>query len=112
MKLQSFNCPNCKAPLEPIKDARFMFCPYCGNKIVIDDIDYYREDSKTHREQIRADKEVRKVEAKHNAEVEKEREKRKAQESEDRSYIMMQLVDYGILIGLLILALIAARLGY
>lgn len=89
MKLQSFNCPNCKAPLEPIKDARFMFCPYCGNKIVIDDIDYYREDSKTQREQIRADKEVRKVEAKHNAEVEKEREKRKAEESENKMILLL-----------------------
>lgn len=91
MKLQSFNCPNCKAPLEPIKDARFMFCPYCGNKIVIDDIDYYREDSKTHREQIRADKEVRKVEAKHNAEVEKEREKRLINDSDNRMALIMFL---------------------
>lgn len=91
MKLQSFNCPNCKAPLEPIKDARFMFCPYCGNKIVIDDIDYYREDSKTHREQIRADKEVRKVEAKHNAEIEKEREKRLINDSDNRMALIMFL---------------------
>ena len=103
MKLQSFNCPNCKAPLEPIKDARFMFCPYCGNKIVIDDIDYYREDSKTHREQIRADKEVRKVEAKHNAELEK---------AEDKSGLIMFLVCIASLFLLLILALIGAALGY
>lgn len=112
MKLQSFNCPNCKAPLEPIKDARFMFCPYCGNKIVIDDIDYYREDSKTHREQIRADKEVRKVEAKHNAEVEKEREKRLINDSDNRMALIMFLVCIASLFLLLILALIGAALGY
>lgn len=112
MKLQSFNCPNCKAPLEPIKDARFMFCPYCGNKIVIDDIDYYREDSKTHREQIRADKEVRKVEAKHNAEVEKEREKRLINDSDNRTALIMFLVCIASLFLLLILALIGAALGY
>ena len=112
MKLQSFNCPNCKAPLEPIKDARFMFCPYCGNKIVIDDIDYYREDSKTHREQIRADREVRKVEAKHNAEVEKERVKMELEKAEDKSALIMFLVCIASLFLLLILALIGAALGY
>jgi len=73
MDLKSFNCPNCQAPLEPLDDARFMFCPYCGTKIVIADIEYYRENSKTQREKIRADKEVRKVEAKSNAEIEKKR---------------------------------------
>ena len=26
-----------------------MFCPYCGTKIVIDDIEFYKEDSKTAR---------------------------------------------------------------
>ena len=102
MKLQSFNCPNCKAPLEPIKDARFMFCPYCGNKIVIDDIEYYREDSKTQREQIRADKEVRKVEAKHNAEVEKERVKMELEKAEDRSGLIMFLSLLAMLVFILL----------
>lgn len=73
MKLQSFNCPNCGANLEPLDDARFMFCQYCGTKIVMDDIEYYRENSKTQREKIRADKEVRKVEVRSTAEVEKKR---------------------------------------
>lgn len=58
MELKEFCCPNCKAPLTPVKDARYMFCQYCGTRIVIDDIDYYREDSKTERERIKADKEV------------------------------------------------------
>ena len=47
MELKEFVCPNCKAPLVPIKDARFMFCDYCGTRIVIDDIDFYRENSRT-----------------------------------------------------------------
>lgn len=91
MKLQSFNCPNCGASLEPLDDARFMFCQYCGTKIVMDDIEYYRENSRTQREKIRADKEVRKVEAKHKAEVEKEREKRLKSESEDKTTLIIIL---------------------
>lgn len=62
MKLQAFECPNCKAPIEPLTDARFMFCPYCGAKVVIDDIEVYKENSKTERERIRADRDVQKHE--------------------------------------------------
>jgi DNA-directed RNA polymerase subunit RPC12/RpoP len=91
MNLKSFNCPNCGASLEPLDDARFMFCQYCGTKIVMDDIEYYRENSKTQREKIRADKEVKKVEAKHKAEVEKEREKRLKSESEDKTALIIIL---------------------
>lgn len=91
MNLKSFNCPNCGASLEPLDDARFMFCQYCGTKIVMDDIEYYRENSRTQREKIRADKEVRKVEAKHKAEVEKEREKRLKSESEDKTTLIIIL---------------------
>lgn len=58
MELKEFVCPNCKAPLVPIKDARFMFCDYCGTRIVIDDIDFYRENSRTERERIRTNAEV------------------------------------------------------
>lgn len=91
MNLKSFNCPNCGASLEPLDDARFMYCQYCGTKIVMDDIEYYRENSKTQREKIRADKEVRKVEAQHKAEVEKEREKRLKSESEDKTALIIIL---------------------
>lgn len=112
MKLQSFNCPNCQAPLEPVKDARYMFCQYCGTRIVIDDIEYYREDSKTQREKIRADKEVRKVEAKHQAEVEKEREKRLKSESEDKTTLIMLALAFGMIILLLAMGFIASALGY
>lgn len=62
MKLQAFECPNCKAPIEPLNDARFMFCPYCGTRILIDDIEVYKENSKTERERIRADRDIQKHE--------------------------------------------------
>lgn len=62
MELKEFCCPNCKAPLTPVKDARYMFCQYCGTRIVIDDIDYYREDSKTERARIQAEADVQKHE--------------------------------------------------
>lgn len=62
MKLQEFACPNCHAPLTPIEGARYMFCDYCGTRIVIDDIEYYREDSKTERKRMQIDADVRKHE--------------------------------------------------
>lgn len=62
MKLQAVECPNCKAPIEPLTDARFMFCPYCGTKIIIDDIEVHKENSKTERERIRADRDIQKHE--------------------------------------------------
>ena len=49
MNLKSLQCPNCHAPVERIEGANHMFCPYCGTKIVIDDIEFYKEDSKTAR---------------------------------------------------------------
>ena len=73
MELKEFACPNCHAPLVPIKDARFMFCDYCGTRIVIDDIDYYREDSKTERKRIQAEADVRKSSVEKDAEVELQR---------------------------------------
>ena len=112
MKLQSFNCPNCGANLEPLDDVRFMFCQYCGTKIVMDDIEYYRENSKTQREKIRADKEVRKIEAKHKAEVEKEREKRLKSESEDKTTVIIIFGLCGMFILLLIIGFVASALGY
>lgn len=49
MNLKSFNCPNCKAPLEQKEDSPLLFCPYCGTKIASSDIEFYKEDSKTAR---------------------------------------------------------------
>ena len=62
MKLKSLQCPNCHAPVERIEGANHMFCPYCGTKIVMDDIEFYKEDSETEREKIRADRDVMKGE--------------------------------------------------
>lgn len=71
MKLQAVECPNCKAPIEPLTDARFMFCPYCGTKIIIDNIEVYKENSKTERERIRADRDIQKheIDNKNKAEI-------------------------------------------
>ncbi len=62
MKLKSLQCPNCHAPVERIEGNHYMFCPYCGTKIVMDDIEFYKEDSETEREKIRADRDVMKGE--------------------------------------------------
>ena len=37
MKLVKLECPNCKAPLEIDQDRLFVFCQYCGTKILLDD---------------------------------------------------------------------------
>lgn len=101
MNLKSFNCPNCGASLEPLDDARFMYCQYCGTKIVMDDIEYYRENSKTQREKIRANKEVRKVEVKSTAEVEKKR----LEKEEDANLLKMTgLILLGLAIFLILIA--------
>ena len=71
MKLQTVECPNCKAPIEPLTDARFMFCPYCGIKIIIDDIEVYKENSNTEREHIRANRDIRKAEIDNRLELER-----------------------------------------
>ncbi len=101
MELKEFCCPNCKAPLTPVKDARYMFCQYCGTRIVIDDIDYYREDSKTERERIKADKEVKKTSVEKDAEVELEKLKHK--ESISSSILL------AFLFGLMVLLLLVLK---
>lgn len=101
MELKEFCCPNCKAPLTPVKDARYMFCQYCGTRIVIDDIDYYREDSKTERERIKADKEVKKTSVEKDAEVELEKLKHK--ESISSSLLL------AFLFGLMVLLLLVLK---
>lgn len=93
MKLQAFNCPNCKAPLSlpsGSQDRRFIFCQYCGTKIMIDDIEYYREDSKTERTRIRADRDAQKNKDDRDAEIEKEKVKIEKSKQGDRfMYIMI-----------------------
>lgn len=62
MNLKPLQCPNCHAPIERIEGNHYMFCPYCGTKIVMDDIEFYKEDSETEREKIRADRDIMKGE--------------------------------------------------
>ena len=49
VKTQSFTCPNCNVPIEPIRWKPMMLFPYCGSKIANDYIAFYTEDSKTAR---------------------------------------------------------------
>lgn len=101
MELKEFACPNCHAPLTPIEGARYMFCDYCGTKIVIDDIEYYREDSKTERERIRADKEVRKSSVERGADVELQRLKN--EDSKNDIKMLLVILGFFILAGLFII---------
>ena len=71
MKLKSFTCPNCTASLTPVEGKHYMFCQYCGSKIAMDEIEFYREDARTVREKIRANKEE-------HIHLESEKTKRKA----------------------------------
>lgn len=49
MNLISFKCPECGAPLSSEENRRWIYCSYCGTKILLDDIEYYKEDAKTER---------------------------------------------------------------
>ena len=100
MEIKEFACPNCHAPLVPIKDARYMFCDYCGTRIVIDDIEYYREDSKTERERIRADKEVRKSSVERDAGVKIQRLKNEDRKNDIKELLV--ILGFFLLIGLFI----------
>lgn len=105
MKLQAFNCPNCKAPLNlpsGSQDRRFIFCQYCGAKIMFDDIEYYREDSKTERTRIRAVRDVQKNDKNRDAEIEKERLKRECDAKEGRNLIIMFAMGLAFMIFLFI----------
>lgn len=110
MKFQAFNCPNCKAPLNlptGSQDRRFIFCQYCGTKIAIDDIEFYKEDSKTQRSQIRADRDVRKNQADRDAELEKERLEFEREKHRDRQFLIgvAMMTAVGVL-GILLLLFI------
>lgn len=100
MEIKEFACPNCHAPLIPIEGARYMFCDYCGTRIVIDDIEYYREDSKTERERIRADKEVQKSSVERDADVEIQRLKNEDRKNDIKELLV--ILGFFLLIGLFI----------
>lgn len=97
MELKEFACPNCHAPLTPIEGARYMFCNYCGTKIVIDDIEYYREDSKTERKRIQADADVR------NHEIDAEEKKQQQKMRHETIQIILLIIVFIIVIGSFIL---------
>lgn len=94
MKLQTVECPNCKAPIEPFTDARFMFCPYCGTKIIIDDIEVYKENSKTEREHIRANRDILKAEIDNRLEL----ERLKAKTNNDYMSTILIIVSFVVVI--------------
>lgn len=112
MKLTTFNCPECGAPLEPVEDAMFMYCKYCGAKIMMDDIEFYKENAKTQRERIRTDAEVRKTELKNQSEVDLEREKRKYMRSSDKGMFVLAGMSLVAMIFLAVLFSIMTALGY
>ena len=111
MELKEFACPNCHAPLTPIEGARYMFCDYCGTRIVIDDIEYYREDSKTERERIRADKEIQKSSVEKGAEVELQRLKNENMKNGTRGMLIYLIIGAGLLVFLFIYGAVMSALG-
>ena len=107
MKLQALECPKCKAPIEPIEDARFMFCPYCGVKIIIDDLAFYKENSKTARTKIRADRDARKSIAEKEANIEIERIRHQyddsVEETERLRIIAILILSIPLIIGFMVI---------
>lgn len=81
MKTQSFTCPNCNAPLEPISGKPMMFCQYCGSKIANDNIAFYTEDSKTARTETVTDAITKILGTKEQRMTEKERKDKEARKS-------------------------------
>lgn len=112
MELKEFACPNCHAPLVPIKDARYMFCDYCGTRIVIDDIEYYREDSKTERERIKADKEVRKTSVEKDAEVELQRLKNEDNKNDTKEVAIIFIAGIVLILLLCIFGVVGNLMGW
>lgn len=85
MKLQSFNCPNCQAPLEKLNGKAMMFCPYCGAKIAQNDISFYKEDSKSARLETVIDSVTKIVGTKEQRMAEKQRREEKAAEEAEKA---------------------------
>lgn len=106
MKLQSFNCPNCKAPLEQKEDSPLLFCPYCGTKIASDDIEFYKEDSKTARVHTIANAVKEVIGTKEQREEERKAKRKEAEEAARKAeknipWLILMLV---VLMGLLLVA--------
>lgn len=106
MKTQSFTCPNCNAPLEPISGKPMMFCPYCGSKIANDDIAFYTEDSKTARTETVTDAITKILGTKEQRMAEKERKDEEARKNaeEARKLTPYLIILLAVVFVLLILA--------
>lgn len=105
MNLKTYECPNCKAPLEDVAGKPLMFCPYCGTKIAKDDIEFYKEDSKTARLENVVDSVTKIVGTKDQRIEEKKRREEKAEEQRQKSLKMVPFEIAGIVILLLVLFL-------
>lgn len=103
MKLQSFNCPNCQAPLEKLNGKAMMFCPYCGAKIAQGEISFYKEDSKSARLETVIDSVTKIVGTKEQRMAEKQRREEKAAE-DMRKFLPYMLLLFVMLMVLLVLA--------
>ena len=88
-----------------------MFCSYCGTRIVVDDIEYYREDSKTERERIRADKEIQKSSVEKGAEVELQRLKNENMKNSTKGMLIYLIIGAGLLVFLFIYGAVMSALG-
>ena len=69
MKLLTLECPNCYAPLEETPNMGILFCKYCGQKIIVEDM-----------QDLSLKLKLREMELKHEEEKKKLEEKRKYNE--------------------------------
>ena len=105
MRGMSFECPNCTAPLEYEPGKQVMYCPYCGAKVLKDDIDFYQEDSKNARLETFTDSVVKIVGTKEQRDQvrrEKEEARQKALDR-NRKAIPFEIGFFVILFGVLLL---------
>lgn len=111
MKLQSFNCPNCKAPLEQKEDSPLLFCPYCGTKIASGDIEFYKEDSKTARVHTIANAVKEVIGTKEQREEERKAKRKEAEEAaiEARKNLPLEIC---ILVAAVVLLILAKHFGW
>lgn len=111
MKLSTFKCPDCGANLERKDSRAIMFCEYCGARIAMDDIEFFKEEAKTERvEQVLGT--VKELYREYNTNAEKkraeeeERRQREAPAARRRFYI-----EIGLCIAFLLIMMYVERGG-
>lgn len=97
MNIAELKCPACGAPVKRKTERGQVFCEYCGTKIILDDIDYYKEDSKIEQKKLEQEIELEKLK---NENAEKKRDS-----------IAVLSVVIGVFV-MFVLVLIAGVLGY